>query len=200
MSAPGETSSGVAEASVCAVETHSAMGQPSPWVLRFSALIPPGGRVLDLACGKGRHVRYLAGLGHPVVAVDRDAAALEGLEGENGVSTLAADLEASAWPLKGQVFDAVIVTNYLYRPRFNDVLALLVSGGVLIYETFMIGNERLGRPRSPDFLLQPRELLDRLGPEFGIVAFEQGEQGDPPTQVIQRVCAIKDAGSAWKLP
>lgn len=180
--------------------SSTANGAPSPWVARFAPLIPTGGAVLDLACGSGRHSRLLAGRGHPVCAVDRDAEALAGLADVAGVAPLAADLEGpldAPWPLAGRRFAGIVVTHYLHRPRLPDLAALLATPGVLIYETFMAGNERFGKPSRPDFLLQPQELL-RWAQSQGwrVVAYEEGEvggaqdvQGQRPA-VLQRLCAV----------
>ncbi|HEX5392583.1 MAG TPA: methyltransferase domain-containing protein [Rhodocyclaceae bacterium] len=164
---------------------------PSSWVTRFSSLIVPGGTVLDLAAGKGRHARYLAGLGYQVEAVDRDAEALASLEGFSGIAASKADLEGEGWPYFGRVFDAVVVTNYLYRPLMPQILSLLDHGGVLIYETFMVGNERLGKPENPAYLLRKGELLDLVSGRLQVVAFEQGQVACPRPAVIQRICATR---------
>jgi SAM-dependent methyltransferase len=164
---------------------------PSPWVVRWAGLIRPGGEVLDLACGSGRHARYLAARGYAVVAVDRDDAALAPLASVPGVQVHAADLEAAPWPFPPERFDGVVVTNYLHRPLFGDLVAALRVGGVLLYETFMRGNERFGRPSNPDFLLRPGELLGVLGERLTVVAFEQGEVNEPKPAVVQRVCAAR---------
>jgi SAM-dependent methyltransferase len=173
---------------------HGLLSTPSPWVTRFAPLVAAGGRVLDLACGGGRHARWLVQRGYRVDAVDRDRSALELLQGIPHLSARCADLEAAEWPLAGEQFDGIVVTNYLYRPHFDDLLANLAPGGVLIYETFMLGNERFGKPGNPDFLLRPGELLDRLGQGWSIVAFEQGETASPRAAVVQRVCAVRGAG------
>ncbi len=180
--------------------THAALGEASAWVRRFAPLIRAGGSVLDYACGNGRHARFLARLGHRVDAVDRDAAALESLIGLDRVRTIEADLEGDAWPLEGRRYDAIVVTNYLFRARFDDLLDCLEPGGVLIYETFMRGNERFGRPSNPEFLLAPGELLERLMERFSIVAFEQGELSIPKPAVVQRICAIKGHDRTACLP
>lgn len=172
----------------------------SPWVTRFAGLIAPGGSVLDLACGRGRHARWLAARGLKVLAVDRDAEALASLAGTSGVDTLQADLEGADWPLAGRVFDAVVVTNYLFRPHFDDVLANVRDGGLFVYETFMVGNERYGRPANPHFLLRPGELLQRVEGRFTVVAFEQGVAERPCSAVIQRLCAVKGSGQGVALP
>lgn len=186
--------------------SSTANGAPSPWVARFAPLIPAGGAVLDLACGSGRHSRLLAGRGHPVWAVDRDSEALAGLAGAaevtgiSGITPLAADLEGpldAPWPLAGRRFAGIVVTHYLHRPRLPDLAALLATPGVLIYETFMVGNERFGKPSRPDFLLQPQELL-RWAQSQGwrVAAYEEGEvggaqeaQGQRPA-MLQRLCAV----------
>ena len=173
---------------------HPGVSAPSDWVVRFAPLLDKGARVLDYACGSGRHTRWLAERGMQVDAIDRDRAALERLEGLEGVRVRELDLEGDAWPLEGERYDAVVVTNYLYRPRFDAMLALLRPGGVLIYETFMAGNARFGKPSSPAFLLQPGELIERLRDGWTLVAFEQGEVAVPRPAVVQRVCAVK--GSA----
>jgi len=173
---------------------------PSAWVTRFAPLVPAGGRVLDLACGGGRHARWLAARGYQVEAVDRDAAALATLQDVPGVTPRQAELEDGPWPLAGAQFDGIVVTNYLYRPRFAALLDCLAAGGVLIFETFMVGNERFGKPSNPDFLLRPGELLERLGGDYSIVAFEQGEVAAPRPALIQRVCALRGGGLVARLP
>lgn len=169
--------------------------EPSPWLVRQARHLRPGARVLDLACGSGRHSRWLATGGHAVLAVDRDQLALAGLAQVSGIETLVADLEGETWPLAGQQFDAVLVTNYLYRPRLEDTVQLLAPGGILIYETFMVGHEVFGKPSRPDFLLQPGELLE-LARRTGlfVMAFEQGLTGTPAR--VQRLCAIRSADGA----
>lgn len=172
-----------------ALRPHLELAPPSPWVVRFAPLFRERGLVLDVACGRGRHARHLAGRGHPVEAVDRDAAALASLAGVAGVSATCADLEAGAWPWPAHRFDAVVVTNYLHRPLFPLLRAALAQGGVLLYETFMRGQERLGKPTRPEFLLEPGELLSAFR-GLAVVAFEQGRVEAPWPAVIQRVCAV----------
>ncbi len=172
---------------------------PAPWVVRFAPLIQPGGRVLDLACGYGRHARFLAASGHPVLAVDRDAAALATLAAVTGIESQVADLEQGAWPFGGQRFDAIVVTHYLHRPLFADLLAALQPDGVLIYETFADGNAAFGRPARPEFLLQPGELLERMHGLLRVVAFEQGQVAEPFPAVIQRICAT-GLERSWPAP
>lgn len=171
---------------------------PSPWIERFAPLIPPGGRVLDLACGKGRHARFFARRGHPVEAVDRDAAALAALAGVEGVTTREADLEGGPWPYYGEAFEGIVVSRYLHRPLMPNLLNALGAGGILIYETFMVGNERLGKPANPAFLLRPGELLELVRRRFTVVAFEQGEVAAPWPAVVQRICVGR--GSGFSLP
>ena len=168
--------------------THD-IDSPSAWVRRWAALIRPGGRVLDVACGSGRHLRFLKSRGFSVVGVDRDEAALAASKGVAGIEVRVADIEAGPWPFEPETFDGVVVTNYLHRPIFRDLVDALRPGGVLIYETFAQGNERYGRPSNPDFLLRPGELLHSLEP-LAIVAFEQGSVSVPKQAAVQRVCAV----------
>ena len=164
---------------------------PSAWVCRFAPLIAVGGAVLDLACGQGRHARHLAGLGYCVEAVDRDSASLAALAGIARVRTRCADLEGAPWPYAAGRFDGIVVTNYLHRSLMPDLLAALRPQGVLIYETFALGNEKLGRPSKPEFLLRPQELLQWVQGHLQVLAFEQGRVELPKPAVIQRICAIK---------
>ena len=173
------------------MQLHSQMpSAPSAWVCRFAPLIAAGGAVLDLACGEGRNARYLARLGYRVLAVDRDRAALAALAGVDGISTCCADLEASDWPCGASRFDGIVVTNYLHRPLIPALLDALRPGGMLIYETFARGNEKLGRPSNPDFLLGPDELLHSVKGRLCVLAFEQGRIERPKPAVIQRICAV----------
>lgn len=166
---------------------HRDPGAPSPWVVRFAPLIPAG-EALDLACGGGRHARLLLALGHRVTAVDSDLSGLADIE-DARLTRVEADLEAGPWPLAGR-FAGVVVANYLHRPLLARILAALASGGVLIYETFARGNERFGRPRNPDYLLVPGELLDlaRRG-GLRVLAYEDLELGAPRPACVQRICA-----------
>jgi SAM-dependent methyltransferase len=166
---------------------------PSAWVVRWSGLVPAGGRVLDIACGNGRHSRFFAARGHPVEAVDRDPAKLAALAGIPGISTRCADLEAREWPYPGDQFAGIVVVNYLYRPLFPHLLAALATGGVLIYETFAAGNERYGRPSNPAFLLAPGELLDVVHGRLRVIAYEDLHVSEPRPAMVQRICATKAA-------
>ena len=173
---------------------HAWTAEPSSWVARFAGLIAPGGTVLDLACGHGRHARFLEAGGWRVTAVDRDATALAGLAGHAGIEAVEADLETGAWPLGGRRFDGIVVANYLHRPLFPRLIGALQEGGVLLYETFMLGNERFGRPSNPDFLLRPNELLEAFAGRLNVVAFEQGEVAQPKPAMVQRLCAVRGTG------
>ncbi|MDX9706375.1 MAG: methyltransferase domain-containing protein [Azospira sp.] len=175
---------------------HSEPLEASPWIRRFAPLVPAGGEVLDLACGSGRHARLLAGLGHRVEAVDRDAAALARLSGIVGISVRVADLEHGPWPYAGRRFAGIVVANYLHRPLLPLIEGALADGGVLIYETFMEGNARFGRPSNPDFLLRSQELL-QLAQAAGlrVLAYEEGETMQPRPAVVQRLCATRGAGA-----
>jgi SAM-dependent methyltransferase len=168
----------------------------SPWVLRFAALVPPGAMVLDVACGRGRHARLFAAQGCLVDAVDIDAEAGAALREVAGVRFLRADIEGGDWPYPGRSFDAVVVTNYLHRPLFPLLADALAPGGVLIYETFMAGNERFGKPGNPDFLLRPRELLEVFGSRLAVLAFEEGVVSLPRPARVSRLCAVRGAGDA----
>ncbi len=166
-------------------------GVPSEWVVGWAHLIPQGGCVLDLACGHGRHARYLASCGHAVVACDRDASALASLQGAQRVEAVQADLEdGSPWPFGAGQFDGIVVTNYLHRPLFGAIAASLSAGGVLIYETFALGNERFGKPSNPQFLLQKDELLEVFGRDLVVAGFEQGRIERPKPALVQRLCAV----------
>jgi len=173
---------------------HADLSAVSAWVARFAPLITPGGRVLDLACGGGRHARHLASLGHVVEAVDRDGEALARLAAVAGITTRQADLEGAAWPYAGSMFDAIIVTNYLHRPLFPLIAACVREGGVLVYETFARGNESYGKPSNPAFLLAPGELLEvALQGGLQVVAYEHGVTDSPKPAVVQRL-------AAWRAP
>jgi SAM-dependent methyltransferase len=169
---------------------------PSVWVERWARLIAPGAEVLDLACGEGRHARLLAARGHRVTALDRDREALAALADLAGIEPLRADLEdGSPWPLAGRRFGGIVVTNYLHRPLFRNLIDALAPQGVLIYETFMSGNERFGKPSNPQFLLRPGELLEAFGAALGVVAFEQGVVARPKPAALQRLCALRGAAA-----
>ncbi len=184
---------------------HLRITRPSPWVARFSGLIPAGGRVLDVAAGNGRHARYLLDRGHPVTAVDRDAEALAKLAKDDNAEVIAADLETGGpvfglgGVLSGRTFAGIVVVNYLYRPLLGPLVQALEPEGVLIYETFARGNEQFTRPRNPDHLLCAGELLEIARGRLQVVAYEHGvvESAEIPG-VKQRICAVNDLGRSGR--
>jgi len=165
--------------------------EPSEWIMRFGAQLAPGAEVLDLACGMGRHARALAAQGCRVDAVDVDPGCAQYLAGIAGVRFRALELESGVWPFEPDRYDAIVVANYLYRPRLTELAQALRDGGTLIYETFASGNEQFGRPRNPDFLLSAFELAARFAPLMHVLAFEDGVVERPTPARIQRLCAIK---------
>jgi SAM-dependent methyltransferase len=167
---------------------------PSPWVRRWARLIATRGTVLDVACGSGRHLRWLADAGFAVTGIDRDAQALAPLR--DIARVIVADIENAPWPLRApDRFDGVVVTNYLWRPLLSTIVASVAAGGVLIYETFALGHEAFGKPSNPDFLLRPGELLDACR-GLQVVAYECGELDGPRRRVQRIVARHGDAGSA----
>lgn len=164
-------------------------GAPSDWIVRWSSLVPAGATVLDVACGSGRHLRWFAGRGCRVTGVDRDAAALQSLAGLGEI--VEADIENGPWPFAGRRFDAVVVTNYLWRALMPTLVASLADGGVLLYETFTTHHAAIGRPSNPEFLLRPGELLQHAQ-GLRVVAYEDGFL-DGPTRFVQRIAALREA-------
>nr|WP_181360469.1 class I SAM-dependent methyltransferase [Variovorax sp. WS11] len=161
---------------------------PSPWVVRWSHLLAPGTTVLDVACGAGRHMDWFAQHGHAVTGVDRAPEAIA--SSVRFGRALLADIEDGPWPFAGQVFGAVVVTNYLWRARLPDIVAAVAPGGVLLYETFAAGNETIGKPSRPDFLLQPGELLAACA-GLRVVAYEDGLLAEPE-RFVQRIAAVRE--------
>lgn len=161
--------------------------EPSAWVQRWSHLVPAGGTVLDVACGHGRHMRWFSGRNHAVAGVDRAPDAMESVA--NLGRAVLADIENGPWPFSGETFAAVVVTNYLWRPLMPTLVASVAPGGVLIYETFAQGNETVGKPSRPDFLLKPGELLEACK-ELRVVAYEDGFLGQPE-RFVQRIAAVR---------
>jgi SAM-dependent methyltransferase len=165
---------------------------PSAWIARFASLVSAGAPVLDLACGEGRHTRLFLARGHPVTAVDVDVSGLEDLRGRPGLDVVRADLEdGSPCPLPDRRFGAVVITNYLRRQLFPEIIESVDAEGVLLYETFALGNEVHGRPSNPDFLLRPGELIELVQGRMQIVAYEHGYLERPRPMVRQRICAVR---------
>jgi SAM-dependent methyltransferase len=164
----------------------------SSWVTRWCSTIAPKGLVLDMACGPGRHARFLLERGFRVLAVDWDISSVEDLRGQIGLEIRQADLENRPWPFADGWFDGLVVTNYLHRPLFSSLIAALKPGGVLIYETFAQGNGEFGRPSNPDYLLRPGELLDVARTAMRVIAYEDVYAEIPKPALIQRICAVKN--------
>lgn len=167
------------------------LGAVSGWVERWTHLVPPHGIVLDMACGQGRHMKWFSEKGHTVVGIDRSPEAI--LAAVRFGEAILADIENAPWPLmkddKARQFDAVVVTNYLWRPLFPVIAQSVAPGGILIYETFASGNETVGKPSRPDFLLQTAELLQTFA-SLRIIAFEEGFLENPP-RFVQRIVAVQ---------
>jgi len=184
-------------------KTFDPRARPLTWVSRHAGRIRPGGKVLDIACGHGRHTRYLLSLGYRVTAVDKDVSRLTpelrsdespgpaNRAGDERLTIIATDLEKSAWPFSAGQFDGIVVANYLYRPHFPHLIEALAEGGILIFDTFAVGNEEFGRPGNPDFLLKRGELLNAFSGDLSILAYEHVKTHDPRPAVRQRICAVK---------
>ncbi len=172
-------------------ETHYSFTDPSGWIARFADLVADGGRVLDVACGSGRHSRFFLDRGHPVVAIDRTVSRLGELAKHPALCIVQADLEdGNPWPLPGEKFAGIVIANYLHRPLVPTFIESLEPDGVLIYETFAKGNEQFGKPSNPAFLLNDGELLDLVRGKLHVRAYEALEIDDPKPAVNQRICAI----------
>ena len=168
----------------------------SPWVQRWSHLVRPHGCVLDVACGHGRHAKWFYQLNHPIALVDRSHDAIESIAiPAEACEKVVADIENGPWPFEGRQFDGVVVTNYLWRPLLPTLLASLTPGGVLIYETFTEGNETVGKPSRPDFLLRQGELLE-ICKGLRVVAFEDGfitGEAGQTVRFVQRIAAVQES-------
>ena len=165
---------------------------PSSWIVKFAPLIKSQGLVLDLACGSGRHAKWLAQQGYQVDALDRDPIATSSMQGIDGIRIQQTDLETAEPPSFEHSYDGIIVSRYLHRPLLTSLATILKPGGILIYETFMRGNERYGKPSNPDFLLMPDELMNTYSPLLNVISFEQGEVVEPKPAILQRICAQKN--------
>jgi SAM-dependent methyltransferase len=174
------------------VIAHVPVENASPWVRRFASQIPKTGTVLDLACGEGRHTFLMVDLGYSVLAVDQDIGEIEKTANPL-ISSKALNLEADAWPLEDHKFSGIVVTNYLYRPHLDRLPEMLEKNGVLIYETFALGNEQYGRPTNPNFLLKPGELLELARRHsLKVLAYEDIYIDEPKPAMVQRLCAVKE--------
>ena len=175
------------------MSNHSAIPTPpSEWVKKHIKIIPKRGTVLDLACGAGRHTRLLIETGRRVFALDCNISKLKDLSENDSVTIIKHDLETTnAWPFAPQTFDGIIVTNYLYRPLYPCIIDALAVGGVLIYQTFAVGNEKYGRPQNPDYLLKEDELLKVFGNQLNLVDYSHGYIKNPSPAVVQSICCIK---------
>jgi SAM-dependent methyltransferase len=173
--------------------SHDLVVKPSSWVVRFAPLIPKGAVALDLACGSGRHSQFLANLGHCILAVDQDISAIQNIH-TSAITPKRLNLEGDTWPLFGSKFGGIVVTNYLYRPHLDRLPELLEEGGILIYETFALGNEKYGKPSNPNFLLNPGELLAFAARHsLKVLAYEDIYVDEPKPAMVQRLCAVKGA-------
>ncbi len=177
---------------------------PSAWVKYFSHLVPKG-PVLDIAAGSGRHSKLFSKLGHEVTAIDKDISQLKPLLCKGKIEALSIDLEgklpifSKGGPLHNQLFSGIIVVNYLHRPLTKKLLSALTPNGVLIYDTFAVGNEAFARPRNPKYLLKSNELINLCLKKLQIVAFEHGTlKSNSSFRVKQRIVAINNPDFSLK--
>lgn len=176
--------------------SHKSVDEPpSDWVQRWLPEPCGKGRLLDFACGSGRHARLAASRGFRVLALDRDPACLS-LNDIPGIEARATDLESASWGFCEERFSVIVVTRYLFRARLDLLLNLLAEDGCLIYETFAVGNGRYGKPASPAFLLQPDELFAAARrAALRVCAFEQGLISQPRPAVVQRIVAWRNTAA-----
>ena len=170
------------------------MNKPaSAWVTRFASYVPAAARVLDLACGRGRHSALFLERGFRVLAVDRDISGLGDLAAHPSLEAVQVDLEDGRdFPFKDERFGGVVVANYLHRPILGDIVSAVAEGGILIYETFAKGNEPFEGPSRPDFLLNRGELLEAVRGKLTVQAYEDLIVNDPRPAAIQRIAAVRE--------
>lgn len=153
---------------------------PSPWLIDNADLLPRGGRVLDVACGRGRHAMLMASARFDVRAIDRNPDAIAFVKQTAGrlnldVDAQVIDLETDPPPaLPAAAYDAILVFNYLHRPFMPMIREALAPGGRIFYETFTTRQAERGHPRNPDFLLREGELTELMAP-LTIVRSREGE-------------------------
>lgn len=162
---------------------------PSNWVKRFAKKIDKNGKVLDLACGQGRHTSLMLSLGYTTVAADINLSGIDSLNKHKNLELMQVDLEQDPWPFEKKAFSGIIVTNYLHRPLFKNILSALTPNGILIYETFADGNQEYGHPQNANYLLKRGELILKVFPELTILAYEDLIVQKPRPAAVQRVCA-----------
>jgi len=174
------------------MNTHQDLSTACDLVTESASYLTKPSRILDLACGGGRNGQHLLSLGHNVVFLDKDIAGLSHLKCKPNAEIIEADLEnGDPWPLGDRKFDAVLVVNYLWRPIMGDIINSVIGGGVLIYETFGVGNEKYGRPSNPKFLLSENEMPNMLMDNFDIVRYQHGFVESPKPAIKQSVIALK---------
>ena len=181
---------------------HAGLTAVSPWIARFAPLAAAGGSVIDLACGGGRHGRYFLKRHHSVSFLDKSLDGVADIADAPGVEMILADLEnGDPWPLDHRQFATVIVVNYLYRPILPAIVEAVAPGGILLYETFAQGNERYGRPRNPDYLLAPGELIDAVAGRLTVIAYQHGSLGDDKSRAVKQcIAAINGPAEISVLP
>lgn len=177
------------------MQTNPSTPAPSSWITHYADLFTPNSHVLDLACGSGRHARLFIKHNHCVTVVDRNLDGVADLAGNSHATLIEADLENAPWSLAGRQYDAIVVCNYLHRPLMPCIIESVAPGGLLLYDTFAVGNEQFGRPRNPDFLLRPNELLDLLPVDFIVRGYQHGRVDTPKPAVRQRLCAVRAPAS-----
>ena len=166
---------------------------PEPWVLHATHLVPPRAPIVDIACGGGRHARWFLANDHQATLIDRDVSAVADLRNDVGATIVSADLESSHVDILHIIpparFGGVIVVNFLWRPLMSAIVEAVAPGGVLIYQTFAVGNARHGKPSNPDYLLRPGELLDAVSGRLEVLRYEHGEDLLDRPVTIQRIVA-----------
>lgn len=169
------------------------MAQISEWVRRYYRQFPKNGFILDLAGGTGRHARFLSQKGFKILLVDNQISKAKDLQNVEGIKLVECDLEdGNSLPFPASTFQGIVVTNYLYRPIFPQLLCLLEVGGILIYETFAVGHEKYGRPTNPDYLLKSGELINLVSPQMRVIAYEEHSITRPTKAYVQSLVAAKN--------
>ena len=171
---------------------------PSPFVVQWATALAPQlpapSRALDVAMGRGRHARMLAGLGLRTFGVDADFEAVRTATHEATARGLVvrawcADLTIS--PLPRGRFELVVVTRYLQRDLISGICDAAALGGFILYETFTVNQRALGvGPTSPDHLLAEGELRASFD-RFEILFYEEVSAPEAVARLVARKPASK---------